>query len=139
MSGLSWAIALSVLAHAAGIVLVPAWQSGVAARETPVPSTVRIRIEPPVVRAEAMTGAPAEAPVRKAPPREARAAAAAAPISPSHSHRHVEERAPAVLSVHREAAVARQAMPVGDGQGEPAPVKPAAADSAAAPQAAAAQ
>ena len=121
ISGTTLALITSLAAHAAGILLVPSWQSTPAAA-APQPTTVRVRLELPAPRpVQAVRALPAP---QQAVASRDRAAGPATPDRATHAAAHVHARAPAVLLAHREDPQPRPA--VLEGPGQPAPEQPAA-------------
>ena len=112
-SGSTVALLVSLLAHAAGIALIPAWQSAPHVAEMAAPATLRWRIvssPPKPVETSQVT--------REARANPARVAPASSPQAPpavvnAHTHSHSDSRALSQrpqLQVHRESEQARPAQ-----------------------------
>ena len=112
-SSASMAIALSVLAHGAGLWLIPAWQRTAASSAAAMPLQLRLQVR---------AAEPAAPPTAQPPERIAstRPAAASRDTTPrpaqvqAEAEAH-EERKAEILSVHRETPIARPITPPGDG------------------------
>ena len=108
----SMAIALSVLAHGAGLWLIPAWQRTAASSAAAMPLQLRLQVR---------AAEPAAPPPTAQPPERitsTRPAAASRDTTSRPAQVQVEAqevRKPEILSVHRETPIARPITPPGDG------------------------
>jgi protein TonB len=126
ISGTSWAVAVSLVAHAAGIALLPSWQAESGSLPSK-PADVRIRLQPlPVAAVEA----PAAAVANRRSADSSLAAGtsrsnAPAPVPVPHSHA-VKESAPDAMAVRGAAPTVHHAAVQGPSQQESAAANPSA-------------
>ena len=113
----SVAIALSVLAHGAGLWLIPAWQRTAASSAAAMPLQLRLQVRaaepaaPPTAQPpERITSTRPAAASRDTTSRPAQVQAQAQAQAQAQ-----EVRKPEILSVHRETPIARPITPPGDG------------------------
>ncbi len=113
LSSASMAIALSVLAHAAGLWLMPGWQRRESSTQAAVPEPLRLRMQ---VRETAVAEPPPAAkPERTVSARPAAKSHDTKPFPAQAQAEAQEERKPEILSVHRDMPPARPITPPGDG------------------------
>ena len=113
MSSASMAVALSVLAHAAGLWLVPGWQRTESSTQAAVPEPLRLRMQ---VREAAVAVSPPPSAAKPERTTSTRPVADSSDATPRPAQAQAqEERKPEILSVHREAPIARPITPPGDG------------------------